>query len=56
MTGCRSRLALAEYAIIRGMAEKEEKKRVGDYELSGIEVLARGVSIVEGKILLCRPE
>ena len=38
------------------MAEKEEKKRVGDYELSGIEVLARGVSIVKGKILLCRPK
>lgn len=54
--GPRRAPSLAEYAIIRGMAENEEKKSFGDYELSGIEVLARGVAIAEGKILLCRPK
>lgn len=29
---------------------------MNEYEISGIEILARGVCIVDGKVLLCRPK
>ena len=29
---------------------------MNEYELSGIEILARGVCIADGKVLLCRPK
>ena len=29
---------------------------MGDYEISGIENIARGVCIVDGRVLLCRPK
>ena len=34
----------------------DEKTSCGDYELSGIEILARGVAVVNGHVLLCRPK
>ena len=29
---------------------------MNEYEISGIEILARGVCVVDGKVLLCRPK
>ena len=40
------------------MDKKPEENKVGipEYEISGIENIARGVCIVDGHVLLCRPK